>query len=138
VSSVTGDFVPAVYGRDETGALLRESAAEFGLEIAVEGRGREADPWAMSLSRLSRALERYRLGGYGDTSVSSDRDDIGEELLRPLSTAYEALLQRHQAVDFPAMLTSPLRLFSTEPRALRLLQDSYRFAMADEFQDTVR
>jgi superfamily I DNA/RNA helicase len=138
VSSVTGDFVPAVYGRDEAGALLRESAAEFGLEIAVEGRGREADPWAMSLSRLSRALERYRLGGYGDTSVSSDRDDIGEELLRPLSTAYEALLQRHQAVDFPAMLTSPLRLFSTEPRALRLLQDSYRFAMADEFQDTVR
>src|SRR5215467_2327801 len=25
-----GDFVPAVYGRDEAGALLRESAAEFG------------------------------------------------------------------------------------------------------------
>src|SRR5262252_6375301 len=38
-----GDFVPAVYGRDEAGALLRESATEFGLEIAADGRGRETD-----------------------------------------------------------------------------------------------
>jgi DNA helicase II / ATP-dependent DNA helicase PcrA len=36
------------------------------------------------------------------------------------------------------MLTLPLRLFASEPRALRLIQDSYRFAMADEFQDTSR
>src|SRR5207247_5572028 len=116
------DFVPAVYGREEAGALLREAAAEFGLEIAAEGRERVADPWAMSLSRLSFVLERYRLGSYRGTFLSSDRDGIDEELLDPLSTAYEALLLRHHAVDFPAMLTLPLRLFSTDPRALRLMQ----------------
>src|SRR5205809_5047800 len=68
-----GDFVPAVYGHDEAGALLRESAAEFGLEIAVDGRRSEVDPWAMSLSRLGFALERYRLGSYGDAFVSTAR-----------------------------------------------------------------
>jgi DNA helicase-2/ATP-dependent DNA helicase PcrA len=36
------------------------------------------------------------------------------------------------------MLTLPLRLFQNEPRALRLMQDAYRFVMADEFQDTSR
>lgn len=34
------------------------------------------------------------------------------------------------------MLTLPQRLFEAEPRALRVLQDSYRFVLADEFQDT--
>jgi superfamily I DNA/RNA helicase len=36
------------------------------------------------------------------------------------------------------MLTLPLHLFESEPGALRVVQDAYRFVMADEFQDTVR
>src|SRR6266542_3307623 len=40
------------------------------------------------------------------------------------------------AVDFPSMLTLPLHLFESEPGALRVVQDAYRFVMADEFQDT--
>jgi DNA helicase-2/ATP-dependent DNA helicase PcrA len=58
------DFVPAVYGRDEAGALLRQAAAEFGLEIAAEVRERETDPMgnvALTLEFCARALPTQRL-----------------------------------------------------------------------------
>jgi DNA helicase-2/ATP-dependent DNA helicase PcrA len=133
-----GDFVPAVYGRDDARALVREAATDFGLEIAPDNRGRDSDPWAISLARLGHAVDQYRLGSNNPASNVDGWDDIDEELLRPLTAAYEALLQRRCAVDYPAMLTLPLRLFASEPRALRLMQDAYRCAVADEFQDTTR
>ena len=128
-----GDTAPAVYGRDDARALLREVTSTFGLEVAPDRPGRDTDPWAMSLSKLTLALERYRLGW---SPRGDEPDEMDDELLRPLSAAYETLLQRRGAVDYPSMLTVPLRLFELEPRALRLVQDAYRFVMADEFQDT--
>jgi DNA helicase-2/ATP-dependent DNA helicase PcrA len=89
----------------------------------------------MSLSRLGHAVDRFRLGS-SDLAFLDERNEIDEELLRPLSAAYEALLQRRGAVDYTAMLTLPLRLFTSEPHALHLMQDAYRCAVADEFQDT--
>jgi len=131
-----GDRVPAVYARDDARLLLREVASGFGLEVASEARGRDTDPWALSLSKLTIALDRFRFG-WSDRRVSSDdQDDVDEELLRQLGAAYEAQLLQRGAVDFPSMLTLPLRLFESEPGALRVVQDAYRFVMADEFQDT--
>jgi ATP-dependent DNA helicase UvrD/PcrA len=130
--------VPAVYGRDDARALLRQAAAGFGLEIAAEAPGRETDPWAMSIARLASSLDRFRVTTASDTVRIHREEEIDDELLVPLAAAYEELLLRHGAVDYPAMLTRPLQLFKIETRALRLMQDSYRFVMADEFQDTSR
>jgi len=127
--------VPAVYGRDDARALLRQAAAGFGIELAP---GREQDPWSMSTSKLALALDQFRLGYSGGRTDLDHDDDIDDQLLGSLRIAYETLLQQHGAVDYPAMLTLPLRLFQSEPRALRLMQDAYRFVMADEFQDTTR
>jgi ATP-dependent DNA helicase Rep len=49
--------------------------------------------------------------------------------------AYEETLRHRGAVDYPAMLALPLRLFIEHPSALRLCQDSYRVVLCDEFQD---
>src|SRR5438105_3476399 len=38
---------PAVFGRDDARSLLREVAAEFGLDVAGEVHGRVLDPWAV-------------------------------------------------------------------------------------------
>src|SRR6185437_10843218 len=46
--------------------------------------------------------------------------------------------QRRCAVDYPSMLTLPLKLFAAEPRTLQLVQHAYRWVLADEFQDTSR
>ncbi len=120
-----GDGVPAVYGRDDARVLLREVASVLGLEVAPEARGREIDPWALSLSKLTLALDRFRLGWNDRGRSSEEHDDIDEELLRQLTKAYEAQLQQRGAVDFPSMLTLPLHLFESEPGALRVVQDTY-------------
>jgi DNA helicase II / ATP-dependent DNA helicase PcrA len=130
--------VPAVYGREDARALLRQAATGLGLEIAPETPARDANPWAVSIARLASSLDRFRLASASGGVGFLQEEDIDEELLAPLSAAYEELLQHHGAVDYPAMLTLPLQLFQVEPRALRLMQDAYRFVMADEFQDTTR
>ena len=129
--------VPAVYGRDDARALLRNVAAGFGMEVAPEGPAREVDPWSMSISRLAFALDRFRLASRSGP-VDEQDDEIDGELLTSLSAAYEEQLRGQGAVDYPAMLKLPLQLFEMEPRALRLMQDAYRFVTADEFQDTTR
>jgi DNA helicase-2/ATP-dependent DNA helicase PcrA len=130
--------VPAVYGREDARGLLRQAATGFGLEIAPEGSTRDVDPWAMSIAKLASALDRYRLTAASGVVTHRDDEEIDDEILAPLRTAYEELLQRHGAIDYPAMLTLPLQLFEIEAHALRLMQDAYRFVMADEFQDTSR
>jgi DNA helicase-2/ATP-dependent DNA helicase PcrA len=92
----------------------------------------------MSIAKLASSLDRFRVtAASGGMRIHQD-DGIDDELLAHLTAAYEELLQQNAAVDYPAMLTLPLRLFQIEPRALRLMQDAYRFVMADEFQDTSR
>jgi len=52
-----------------------------------------------------------------------------------LAAVYERLLQRQGAVDFPAMLAWPLRLFREHPEALRLTRERYDAVLCDEAQD---
>jgi DNA helicase-2/ATP-dependent DNA helicase PcrA len=98
--------------------LLRRAAAEAGVDVA-----------AWSLRELWRALERHRLCG-GEPSAA--------DFIPALAEAYEALLLRRSAVDFPAMLAFPLRLLGASPRVLELLQSAYGHVLGDELQDAVR
>jgi len=81
-----------------------------------------------SLADVSRLVERYRLGD----------DPVRATVPGPvqgLAEAYEAVLQRRNAVDYPAMLALPLRLFARYSDALDFLQRVYRYVLVDEFQD---
>jgi DNA helicase-2/ATP-dependent DNA helicase PcrA len=132
-----GSAIPAVYGRDDARTVLRDVATEFGLAIAPESDGRKSDPWSLSLSKLVYALDRFRLGvGGGHRTSDFDFEELDAELLGSLASAYEAHLRRRGAVDYPFMLTLPLSLFEAEARALRMVQNAYRFVIVDEFQDT--
>ncbi|MCC7368807.1 MAG: UvrD-helicase domain-containing protein [Chloroflexi bacterium] len=104
----------AVYGADEARVLVRAAAQRCGVDLAE----RSAAEWAADLAR-------HRLSG---------RSPDGEPL-RTLARAYEELLHRRGAADYPAMLALPLRLFGERPAALRLVQDAYRHVLVDEFQD---
>jgi DNA helicase-2/ATP-dependent DNA helicase PcrA len=128
--------VPAVYGPDDARALLREAAEGLGLVIALDDQRRATDPWTMPLGPLASAVERYRLGVRPGPSDTQLLDDFDEDLLAPLSAAYDDLLRERRAVDFAAMLATPGRLFRVHPAALELMQDAYRWVMVDEFQDT--
>jgi superfamily I DNA/RNA helicase len=86
-------------------------------------------------------VERYRLGSATESATPGGRQPrpahgtgrMGR--LPALAAAYETQLLRRNAVDYPAMLTLPLRAFECHPAALRLCRDAYRAILADEFQD---
>src|SRR5216683_1192082 len=81
-------------------ATLREAAAGLGLELAPEPGARDADPWAAPLASLAAAVERFRLAGPETTVSPHDPDGVDQELVRPLSAAYDALLQQRGAIDY--------------------------------------
>ena len=105
----------SVYGESEARSLLVEAAERHGLP---------AD--GLVLRELVAEVMRLRLGVQATPSVA---------ILNGLVREYERLLRQRGAVDYPAMLALPLRLFKSQPAALRLLQDAYRHVLVDEFQD---
>ena len=106
-----------VYGDDEARRLLHDVACELGVDL---------ERWP--LRDLAARLERHRLADEAGPSAASVE-------LTTLAERYEQVLRRRGAVDYPAMLALPLHLFVARPDALRLLQDSYRHVLCDEFQD---
>ncbi len=106
----------AVYGEKEARAALREVTTQL-----------QIDPDRYPLPELSARLERLRLGG---KRAAAERGTVQE-----VADAYQEILRHRGAVDYPAMLGLPLRLFIEHPSALRLCQDSYRVVLCDEFQD---
>ncbi len=111
-----GPGLLTVYGEKEARAALREVAINLRI-----------DPDRYPLSELSAQLERLRLGG---KRAGPERGTV-----QAVADAYQEMLRHRGAVDYPAMLALPLRLFIEHPSALRLCQDSYRVVLCDEFQD---
>lgn len=131
-----GPCPPAVYDRSDARALLAQAAGATGIDV---------ERWPPG--PLGAALDRYRLDeadltAQRSVAPASLRGDSHSALptaaLATLAQAYEAVLVRRQAVDFPAMLTLSLRLLRESPAALRLIQDAYRHVVCDEAQDVCR
>lgn len=108
----------AVPSPGEATALLREAAQVAGWDLQ-----------RISLADLAALFRRHRLG------KGTGRPPRVAQRLSQTLAAYEALLRRRGAVDYPAMLSLPLALFAGRPDALRLYQDAYRHVIADEFHD---
>src|SRR5262249_31122295 len=106
----------------EARAALREVAGDLGVDL---------DRWPPPL--LAARLERLRLGA--GPAAAPPGAGPPPDVLGALADAYEALLRRRGAVDYPAMLAAPLRLFEARPEALGLLRAAYRHVLVDEFQD---
>lgn len=100
-----------VYDPGEARALLRDLVRRSGGDAAA-------------VEDMERALLRARVAG-GPLSATQ----------RALLDAYAAAMVRRGAIDFPAMLRLPLRLFRERPEALARCRRAYRHILCDEFQD---
>ena len=107
---------PAVLPQDEARALLASVAGDQGWDLA-----------AFPLGELAAAVDRCRL--------TADQVARGADPLAELADAYEERLRRRNALDFASMVVLPLRLFREDERALRVLQDAFRWVVVDECQD---
>src|SRR5437870_2939109 len=97
-------------------ALLASVAAEQGWDLD-----------AFPLADLAEAVDRCRL--HAD-QVARRADPLAE-----LADAYEERLRRRNALDFASMVVLPLRLLREDDHALRVLQDTFRWILVDEYQD---
>ena len=105
----------AVYDADDARVVHRETARRIRLDISD-----------LPTRELVENVACARL---------KPNDPSGSPEIRELATAYEQSLLRRRAIDYPGMLVMPLRLFAARPDILRVLQDSYRYVVCDEFQD---
>jgi DNA helicase II / ATP-dependent DNA helicase PcrA len=96
-------------------------------QLAAVATGRGWDLGAFPLAELADAVDRWRL-----RSAETGRPD---DPVAGLAQAYEERLRRRNALDFASMIVLPLRLFRQDQHALRVLQDAFRWLLADEFQD---
>jgi DNA helicase II / ATP-dependent DNA helicase PcrA len=137
-----GNTPPAVYGREDARAVLREAARELGLAVSEHPAAEKRDAWAISLAQLDHALERYRLqcAREDKTTIVDDTeiDVLDRAVVADLASAYERRLKSYAAVDYAGMLVLPLHLLEENSRALHMLQDAYRWILVDEYQDCVR
>jgi len=107
---------PTVLPPDEARALLATVASNEGWDLA-----------AFPLADLAAAVERCRLTA---DPIAQRTDAVAK-----LADAYQERLRSRNALDFASMVVLPLRLFRQDERALRVLQDAFRWIMVDEYQD---
>lgn len=106
------DDRPTIVHHDEARALLGAVAADQGWDLV-----------SLPVSELAAAVDRCRL--------LPDDQARRSDPLASLADAYEQRLLQHGTIDFVAMLALPLRLFRADDRSLRVLQDAYRYVLAD-------
>src|SRR5713101_54888 len=107
---------PTVVHGDEARDLLTRAATQLGWDLS-----------SISPNELAAAVDRCRL----DVDVRSETDDS----LAALAAAYDEQLQRRGAIDFPAMLSWPLRLLREDAQVRHVLQSASHWMLVDEVQD---
>src|SRR5205823_2372148 len=108
--------------------ILTQEATRTLLLRALGAREGDPPPERV-LCALATAVQLVRLG---------EGADAAGETTVALARTYERLLREQHAVDYPAMLALPLRLFQGRPEILRRYRDAYRHLLVDEFQDLNR
>src|SRR6266545_721897 len=111
---------PTVVHREEAHDLLARGAAQLGWDLS-----------SVTPNELASEVDRYRLSDDAAGSVASDSDDA----LGALAASYEEQLRYRGAIDFPAMLSWPLRLLRQDDQVRHVLQSAFRWVLVDEVQD---
>ncbi|MBV9329013.1 MAG: UvrD-helicase domain-containing protein [Chloroflexi bacterium] len=69
-------------------------------------------------------------------TYSRDAKGAWHETIAQVYGRYNALLERHHALDFDDLLGVTVELFRTVPEVLEFYQRRFRYVLVDEFQDT--
>ncbi|MBI1919768.1 MAG: DNA helicase PcrA [Geobacter sp.] len=113
----------AIYDDKDSEKLLKEVVAELHL-----------DEKRFPAKMFSSAIDECKNAGLlpGDLPTS----DYMQEKIAQVYTAYQARLQKCNAVDFGDLILLTVRLFDEHPEVLRHYQDRFRWILVDEYQDT--
>jgi len=117
----------SIFDSDDSKSLIRQSMTELNISV-------DAVPLNTVQGLISRAKNSFIL----PAEFHRNAADYNQQKASQIFELYARKLKENNALDFDDLLIKPLELFSARPEILSELQDSFRYIMIDEYQDTNR
>ncbi|NMW21864.1 MAG: UvrD-helicase domain-containing protein [Chlorobiaceae bacterium] len=117
----------SIFDSDDSKSLIRQSMTELNISV-------DAVPLNTVQGLISRAKNSFIL----PAEFHRNAADYNQQKASQIYELYARKLKENNALDFDDLLIKPLELFSVRPEILSELQDSFRYIMIDEYQDTNR
>jgi len=94
------------------------------------------DPKQIGPRQVLSTISAAKSNGVPADEFAQIADSYFEEQVAKVYPVYQALLRRHNAVDFDDLLAETLRLLTDRPDVRERYQRRYRYVHVDEYQDT--
>jgi DNA helicase-2/ATP-dependent DNA helicase PcrA len=117
----------SIYDEDDQARVIKAAVAELGLGEQV------ASPRSV-LSRISYVKNR----GLSPEELYAQATDPAAEILASLYDRYERKLRLASALDFDDLLLKTVELFYQAPEVCEQYNQTFRYVLVDEYQDTNR
>ncbi len=117
----------SIFDSEDSKSLIRQSMTELSISV-------DSVPLNTVQGIISRAKNSFILPAEFHRNAS----DYNQQKASQIYELYTRKLKENNALDFDDLLIKPLELFHAHPEILAELQDSFRYIMIDEYQDTNR
>jgi DNA helicase-2/ATP-dependent DNA helicase PcrA len=117
----------SIFDSEDSKSLIRQSMAELNISV-------ESVPVNTVQGLISRAKNSFIL----PSEFHRNASDYNQQKASQIYELYARKLKENNALDFDDLLIKPLELFNAHPEVLQELQETFRYIMIDEYQDTNR
>ncbi|MBQ9772645.1 MAG: UvrD-helicase domain-containing protein [Lentisphaeria bacterium] len=127
--SLAGNYNSSFTIADESDqkSIIRQAAAELGFskdELPTDVAASFISNWKNKLWWPEQAKEDAMLNHPGNENIAL------------VYERYQQMLELQNVIDFDDMLMLTLRIFENSPETLKKCQETYRYLLVDEYQDT--
>ncbi|MBM3163196.1 MAG: ATP-dependent DNA helicase PcrA [Chlorobi bacterium] len=117
----------SIFDSDDSRSLIRQSMTELGIS-------HDSLPVNAVQSIISKAKNSFVL----PSEFQSRIGDYNQQKAAKIYELYTRKLRENNALDFDDLLIKPLELFRAHEDVLGQLQETFRYILIDEYQDTNR
>lgn len=117
----------SIFDTDDSKSLIRQSMTE--LNISHE---------SVPVNTVQGLISRAKNGFILPAEFHRNAGDYNQQKTAQIYDLYTRKLKENNALDFDDLLIKPLELFQAHPQVLEELQESFRYILIDEYQDTNR
>jgi len=115
-----------IYDVSDQKALLKEVREELNITESKE----------LTINLLRSQLDKFKNASMSVEEVESKANSFEDEKIAEVYKRYSELLLSNNAVDFNDLIGMPLKLFKHSNALLKKYQQSWKYILVDEFQDT--
>ena len=115
-----------IYDVSDQKALLKEVVSQLNIAEFKE----------LNINFLRSQLDKFKNSSMTVKEVESKANSFEDEKIAEVYKRYSELLLSNNAVDFNDLIGMPIKLFKKNAALLKQYQQSWKYILVDEFQDT--